>query len=87
MEIIVRGYKGEGKSTIALLIKEALEREGFTSATIADDEGLIPLRPTPEEQQTNITSLKSVGTKIHITTQVARQFMKDQQDKLDGGQL
>ena len=66
MQIIVKGLSGEGKTTIALLIKEALEREGINGSTFVEDEKLDPIVYTVAEQRKRIIAIKQNDIKIQI---------------------
>lgn len=70
MRITITGFIGEGKSTIATLIANALKDAGIKNVTVADEE-LIHSFYAPEKQNLRLASMATKGVPIVIETRTS----------------
>lgn len=64
VQIIVAGYPGTGKSTVAHIIHEALEDYGFKNIEVEDDMGPI----SQDRAEFCATAIQEAGNTIHVQT-------------------
>jgi len=72
VQIIVTGYPGAGKTTIATIIYEALKAKGFKHVALDDEEGLI----SSELRDFRTSSLIESENAITIQTRQLRRLWK-----------
>lgn len=62
--VTITGERGTGKSTVAMIIQQALSGAGLTAKI--RDEGKLPILTSPQDRQRRITGMLNFGSTVAV---------------------